>query len=161
MAKEEIKKEIKDGSVPGAVEKMNKEAGYDVPLTYALLNVLKTQELAGSKMPPFESSCDLMAALDAVMRSSGGKLDSKGLAFLLNLAVVYGWHYAKEGESLMRSNKAKDKMLAYIDANERLTVEEKAVRKESIMRGYEAMIKAIQMSTVRQLESKMKMKIEN
>ena len=156
MAKDEIKKENMDGSVPDAVEKMNKQAGYDVPLAYALLNVLKTQELAETKVPPFESSCDLMAALDAVMRSSGGKLDSKGLAFLLNLAVAYGWHYAKEGKSLMRSNKAKDKMLAYIDASEKLTVEEKAVRKESIMRGYEAMIKAIQVSTVRLLDLKMK-----
>lgn len=154
MAKDEIKKENKAAGESDAVEKVNKQAGYDVPTAYALLNVLKTQELAENNMPPFESSCDLMAALDAVMRGSGGKLDSEGLAFLLNLAVAYGWHYAKEGESLMRSNKAKDKILAHVDANEKLTVEEKAVRKESIMRGYEAMIKAIQVITARQLKFK-------
>ena len=78
-----------------ALAKANKEAGYDIPLAFAALNAITIQGQTEETMPLFESQCDLTAAVDVVMRASGGALNNEGMAMLLNLAMAYGWHYAK------------------------------------------------------------------
>ena len=126
---------------------MNKEAGYDVPLAFAALNAITIQGQTEETMPLFESQCDLTAAVDVVMRASGGTLNDGGLALLLNLAVAYGWHYAEEGESLLRSEGVKETILAFVDRNEKMLIAEKVERKRAIGRGYEAMKGAIERAT--------------
>ena len=142
MAKEEMK-EGKAAAMAAALAKANKEAGYDIPLAFAALNAITIQGQTEETMPLFESQCDLTAAVDVVMRASGGTLNDNGLAMLLNLAVAYGWHYAKEGESLLRSEGVKSAILAFVDKNEKTLVDEKVERKKAIGRGYEAMKGAI------------------
>ena len=78
-----------------ALDKANKEAGYDIPLAFAALNAITIQGQTEQRMPLFESRCDLTAAVDVVMRASGSTLTDDGLAMLLNFAVAYGYHYAK------------------------------------------------------------------
>lgn len=132
-----------------ALAKANKEAGYDIPLAFAALNAITIQGQTEETMPLFESQCDLTAAVDVVMRASGGALNDNGLAMLLNLAVAYGWHYAKEGESLLRSEGVKEKILAFVDNNAKILIEEKSERKAAIGRGYEALNGAIERAKAR------------
>lgn len=132
-----------------ALDKANWEAGYDIPLAFAALNAITIQGQTEEKMPLFESQCDLTAAVDVVMRASGGTLNNEGLAMLLNLAVAYGWHYAKEGASLLRNEVVKDKILAFVDKNEKILIAEKGERKKAIGRGYEALKGAIERATSR------------
>lgn len=148
MAKEEFK-EKEAVAMAAALSKANKEAGYDIPLAYAALNAITIQGQTEETMPLFESQCDLTAAVDVVMRASGGALKYEGLAMLLNFAVAYGWHYAKEGASLLRSEVVKDKILAFVDRNEKILIAEKGERKKAIGRGYEALKGAIERATER------------
>lgn len=148
MAKEEMK-EGKAAAMAAALAKANKEAGYDIPLAFAALNAITIQGQTEETMPLFESQCDLTAAVDVVMRASGGALNDEGLAMLLNLAVAYGWHYAKEGESLLRSGGVKEKILAFVDRNEKTLIDERVERKKAIGRGYDALKGAIERATAR------------
>jgi len=156
------KKEMKEGkaaAMAAALAKANKEAGYDIPLAFAALNAITIQGQTEETMPLFESQCDLTAAVDVVMRASGGALNNEGMAMLLNFAMAYGWHYAKEGESLLRSEGVKEKILAFVDKNEKTLVDEKVERKKAIGRGYEAMKGAIDRAASRlRLQREMKVK---
>ncbi|MBO5758425.1 MAG: hypothetical protein J6R31_00075 [Rikenellaceae bacterium] len=150
------KEEMKEGKA-AALAKANKEAGYDIPLAFAALNAITIQGQTEETMPLFESQCDLTAAVDVVMRASGGALNDEGLAMLLNLAVAYGWHYAKEGESLLRSEGVKEKILAFVDKNEKILIAEKGERKKAIGKGYEALKGAIKRAEARlRLQREMK-----
>ena len=148
MAKDE-RNDGKAAAMAASLEKANWEAGYDIPLAFAALNAITIQGQTEETMPLFESQCDLTAAVDVVMRASGGTLNNDGLAMLLNLAVAYGWHYAKEGASLLRSEVVKDKILAFVDKNEKILIAEKGERKKAIGRGYEALKGAIEKATSR------------
>lgn len=142
-------KEGKAAAMAAALAKANKEAGYDIPLAFAALNAITIQGQTEETMPMFESQCDLTAAVNVVMRASGGTLNDEGLAMLLNLAVAYGWHYAKEGESLLRSEGVKETILAFVDKNDKVPIVEKGERKKAIGKGYEAMKGAIERATSR------------
>lgn len=156
MAKDE-KNEGKAAAMNAALWKANKEAGYDIPLAFAALNAITIQGQTEQRIPLFESQCDLTAAVYVVRRASGGTLNDNGLAMLLNFAVAYGWHYAKEGASLLRSEVVKDKILSFVDGNAKLLVEEKVERKKAIKRGYKAMKEAIDKATTRlKLQREMK-----
>ena len=158
MAKEEMK-DGKAAAMAAALAKANKEAGYDIPLAFAALNAITIQGQTEETMPLFESQCDLTAAVDVVMRASGGALNDNGLAMLLNLAVAYGWHYAQEGESLLRSEGVKSAILAFVDKNDKMLIAEKGERKEAIGRGYEALKGAIERASSRlRLQRELKVK---
>lgn len=148
MAKEEMK-EKEAAAMAAALAKANKEAGYDIPLAFAALNAITIQGQTEETMPLFESQCDLTAAVDVVVRASGGTLNDYALTMLLNLAVAYGWHYAEEGESLLRSEGVKAAILAFVDKNEEILIAEKGERKKAIGRGYEALKGAIERATER------------
>ena len=148
MAKDE-KNEGKAAAMAAALEKANREAGYDIPLAFAALNAITIQGQREQQIPLFESQCDLTAAVDVVMRANGGTLNDNGLAMLLNLAVAYGWHYAKEDESLLRSEGVKAAILAFVDKNEKILIAEKGERKKAIGKGYEAMGKALKRAEAR------------
>ena len=91
------------------------------------------------------------------MASFGGSLFP--LAMLLNLAVAYGWHYAKEGESLLRSEGVKGKILSFVDKNEKTLISEKAERKKAIGLGYEALNGAVERASLRlKMQRAMKVK---
>ena len=154
MAKDE-RYENKAAMNTAALAKANKEAGYDIPLAFAALNAITIQGQREQQIPLFENQCDFAAAVDVVIR--GGTLNDDGLAMLLNFAVAYGWHYAKEGESLVRSEAVKEKIMAFVDANEKIPIVEKGQRKEAIGKGYEAMRKALERATSRlRLQREMK-----
>lgn len=148
MAKDK-KNEGKAAAMAAALEKANREAGYDIPLAFAALNAITIQGQREQLIPQFESQCDFGAVIDVVMRANGCTLNEDELVLLLNFAIAYGWHYAKEGASLLRSEAVKEKLLAFVDANEKIPIVEKGQRKEAIGKGYKAMENAIERSTGR------------
>ena len=151
-------KEQKARAVAAAVERANKEAGYDVPLAWAALNaevIDKQKEMA--VMPMFETRVDVTAVTDIAVRANGGRMDENVLSFLMNFAMAYGWHWARQGESLVRSEAIKKELLAFIDGNERMLVEEKVKRKEAIGKGIEAIAGAMERASAR-LKIKVAMK---
>ena len=140
---------VKEAEVKAAIEKANKEAGYDIAMAFAALNAVTIQGQTEEDMPLFLSQCDLTAAVDVMMRGFGGKLGDNWLTGLMNFAVAYGWHYAKTGESLVRSEDVRDKLVAYIDGNEKMLIEEKARRKDAVLKGWKALQEAVKVATER------------
>ena len=147
MAKDEMK--VKEAEVKAAIEKANKEAGYDIAMAFAALNAVTIQGQTEEDMPLFLSQCDLTAAVDVMMRGFGGKLGDNWLTGLMNFAVAYGYHYAKTGESLVRSEDVRDELVAYIDGNEKMLIEEKARRKDAVLKGWKALQEAVKVATER------------
>jgi len=137
------KKDTKSVAMAAALEKANMEAGYDIPLAFAALNAITIQEQTDMRIPIFESQCDLTAMVDVVIRGSGGTLNDNGLAMLLNFAVAYGWHYAKSGESLVRSEAVLDKIMDWVDVSAKIPIAEKPQRKEAICKGFDALGNAV------------------
>ena len=140
---------VKEAEVKAAIEKANKEAGYDIVMAFAALNAVTIQGQTEEDMPLFLSQCDLTAAVDVMMRGFGGKLGDNWLTGLMNFAVAYGWHYAKTGESLVRSEDVRDELVAYIDGNEKMLIEEKARRKDAVLKGWKALQEAVKVATER------------
>lgn len=143
------KKDIKSVAMAAALEKANMEAGYDIPLAFAALNAITIQGQTDMRIPIFESQCDLTAMVDVVIRGSGGTLNDNGLAMLLNFAVAYGWRYAKSGESLVRSEAVRGKIIDWVDVSAKIPIEEKPQRKEAICKGFDALTNAVRRATNR------------
>lgn len=120
-----------------AIEKMKKEAGYDVPLAYAALSVigLNVQKSETMKMP--DTQADLSAMADIVLRYKG-VLDNQTLSYLISLAVAYGWHYAKNGESMLRSANMLRELEKFIDSDSKILVEKKIEHKKGLVLGCKA-----------------------
>ena len=133
-----------------AVEEMNAKAGYDIPVAFATLRteVINEQKKMGD-MPFIESQADITAMIDIIALGHGAVVSPQAVADMCNACVAYGWHYAKCGESMIRSNMVKDEILAFIDGRADMLVEEKATRKEALLRGIGSIVTAIQKATSR------------
>ena len=149
MAKDEIKN--KDVDVKSALEKMNKEAGYDVPLAFAALNAAVINEQTTYDFEMFKGRVDIAAIADMMVRGRGNRIDSDTLAMLMEAAMAYGWHWATENESLVRSEKVKAGIAEFIDAKPELTVTERVERKKGLEMGFAAMKAAVE-----KMEARMK-----
>ena len=147
VAKDELKE--KDAAMRAAVEKANKEAGYDIAMAFAALNAVTIHGQSKEKMPLFASQCDLTAAVDVMMRGFGGNLGDNWLTALLNFAVAYGYYYAETGESLVRSEEVRDSLLSFVDNNPKLLVDERVKRKDAVVRGWDALGKAVEVAEKR------------
>ena len=127
-----------------ALEKANKEAGYDVPLAFAALNAAVVNEQTTYDFGMFAGKADIATIADIMLRGLGGKVDSNTLAMLMETAMAYGWHWATEGESLLRSDKVKAEINDFVDNNPGLTVQEKVDRKKGLELGFAAIKKAVE-----------------
>ena len=65
-----------------ALEKANKEAGYDVPLAFAALNAAVVNEQTTYDFGMFAGKADIATIADIMLRGLGGKVDSNTLAML-------------------------------------------------------------------------------
>lgn len=127
----------KEAATKAAIEKMNKEAGYDVPLAYATLIAIGLNVQKNEKMQIPETQADLSAMADIALRYNGG-LNNQTLSNLISLAVAYGWHYATKGESMLRSNGIRKDLENFIDSDSKLLVERKVERKKALALGCKA-----------------------
>ena len=135
-----------------ALEKANKEAGYDVPLAFVALNAAVVNEQTTYDFGMFAGKADIATIADVMVRGLNGRIDSNTLAMLMETAMAYGWHWATEGESLLRSDKVKAEINEFVDNNPGLTVQEKVDRKKGLEMGFAAIRKAVEKT-----ESRMKL----
>ena len=131
-------------TVEETVEKVNREAGYNVPLAFAALNAAVVNEQTTYDFGMFAGKADIATIADIMLRGLGGKVDSNTLALLMETAMAYGWHWATEGESLLRSDKVKAEINDFVDNNPGLTVQEKVDRKKGLEMGFAAIKKAVE-----------------
>lgn len=126
-----------------ALEKANKEAGYDIPLAFAALNTVIINEQVRCEIPMFERQVDASAVADVVLRANDNKLDVKAIGMLIEFGMVYGWHRALHGESILKSGDVLNQLMEFIDKSDKLTIEEKVQRKKGINLGYIALQNAV------------------
>lgn len=143
MAKDE-KNEGKAAARAAALEKVNKEAGYDVPLAFAALNAAVINEQSTYDFGMFAGKVDIATIADVMVRGLGGRIDSNTLAMLMETAMAYGWHWATEGESMLRSDKVLAEINDFVDNNPKLLVQAKVERKKGLELGFEAIRKAVE-----------------
>ena len=143
MAKDE-KNEGKAAARAAALEKVNKEAGYDVPLAFAALNAAVINEQSTYDFGMFAGKVDIATIADVMVRGLGGRIDSNTLAMLMETAMAYGWHWATEGESILRSDKVLAEINDFVDNNPKLLVQAKVERKKGLELGFEAIRKAVE-----------------
>ena len=127
-----------------ALEKANKEAGYDVPLAFAALNAAVVNEQTTYNFEMFKAKADIAAIADMVVRGRGNRIDSDTLAMLMETAMAYGWRWEMLDESMVRSEKVKAEINDFVDNNPGLTVQEKVDRKKGLEMGFEAIKKAVE-----------------
>lgn len=127
-----------------AVAEMNKKVGFDVPLAYAALNAVVINEQTDmGEIPMFEHRCDIAALVEIIAFGHGGTLTLDAVADVCNACVAYGWHWAREGKSLLRDAAVESEIGDYVDARRDMLVEAKAQRKDALRRGFEAIGKAV------------------
>lgn len=141
------------------VEEINKMAGYNLPLAYAALEAAVVNEEKYMKFSRLKAKVDIAAIADVVVRARGNKVDSDTLATLMNTAVAYGWHWAMENESLLRSTAVLDEICEFVDSTEKLTKAQREERKKAIALGFSALTKATErmlarIKSVRQMQIK-------
>lgn len=131
-----------EAEVKAAVERMNKEAGYDVPSAFATMNAMLIQEVARIGMPEWEKKVDMATAVDVVVRAHGGQMTPDGVWMLLDFAMSYGWMQAQENVSLWKNEAVMNDLLAYISQDQKRTVEQNIARKEGLLHGFKALAEA-------------------
>ena len=155
MAKDE-KNECKAAAMAAALEKANKEAGYDIPLAFAALNAAVVNEQTTYDFGMFAGKADIATIADVMVRGMNGRIDSNTLAMLMETAMAYGWHWATENESLLRSDKLLAEINDFVDNNPKLTVQEKVDRKKGLELGFAAIRKAVEKTEGRMKLRKLK-----
>ena len=88
-----------------ALEKANKEAGYDVPLAFAALNTVIINAQMRMDFPRFERETAAATIADVVVRAYGGKLDVNAIGTIVEAGIAYGWHRAIFGENPFSSGR--------------------------------------------------------
>ena len=144
MAKEEVNATKSPADIQEAIKKVNEAAGYDVPLAFAALNAAVINEQTTFDFGLFAGRADIATMADIVVRGRGNKIDSNTLAMLMETAMAYGWHWATESESMLRSDKVQKEIAEFVDTNQKLTVAEKVERKDGLERGFAAIRKAVE-----------------
>ena len=126
-----------------ALEKANKEAGYDVPLAFAALNTVIINAQMRMDFPRFERETAAATIADVVVRAYGGKLDVNAIGTIVEAGIAYGWHRAMFGENPFSSGRVLDQLIEFINKNEKMTIEEKMTKKEGMNQGYIALQNAV------------------
>lgn len=145
MTEEVNEKQQQQGSadVQDVLERINREAGYDVATAFAALNAAVINEQSTFDFGMFEAKTDVAAVFDIVVKGRGGRLDALTMSMLMDAAVAYGWHWARSGESLLRSDEVRGCLKEFVEGNPGLTIVEKADRKRGLELGFRAIGDAV------------------
>jgi len=115
-----------------AVEAMNKKVGYDVPLCYATLNtIVINEEKDMGEIPLIEKRTAMAVIAEVIANTHGGRLTLDAVADIMQACIAYGWHWAREGESLLRSEYIEARLKEFLKRKvpSVLTVNEYAYRR--------------------------------
>jgi type IV secretory pathway ATPase VirB11/archaellum biosynthesis ATPase len=129
-----------------AVEAMNKKVGYDVPLCYATLNtIVINEETDMGEIPLIEKRTAMAVIAEVIANMHGGRLTLDAVADIMQSAIAYGWHWAREGESMLRSESVRTEIMDYLrDRMPQMPLDEYTRRKEGLERGFEELRKVVE-----------------
>ena len=129
-----------------AVEAMNKKVGYDVPLCYATLNtIVINEETDMGEIPLIEKRTAMAVIAEVIANTHGGRLTLDAVADIMQACIAYGWHWAREGESLLRSESVRTEIMDYLrDRMPQMPLDEYTRRKEGLERGFEELRKVVE-----------------
>jgi len=128
-----------------AVEAMNKKVGYDVPLCYATLNTIVINEETDMNIPLIEKRTAMAVIAEVIVNSHGGRLTLDVVADIMQAAIAYGWHWAIEGRSLLRSESVQTEIMDYLrDRADKMPLTEYTKRKEGLERGFAELAKVVE-----------------
>jgi len=129
-----------------AVEAMNKKVGYDVPLCYATLNtIVINEETDMGEIPLIEKRTAMAVIAEVIANTHGGRLTLDAVADIMQACIAYGWHWAREGESLLRSESVRTEIMDYLrDRMPQMPLGEYTRRKEGLERGFAELRKVVE-----------------
>jgi hypothetical protein len=129
-----------------AVEAMNKKVGYDVPLCYATLNtIVVNEETDMGEIPLIEKRTAMAVIAEVIANTHGGRLTLDAVADIMQACIAYGWHWAREGESMLRSESVRTEIMDYLrDRMPQMPLDEYTRRKEGLERGFEELRKVVE-----------------
>lgn len=129
-----------------AVEEMNARVGYDVPLCFATLNtIVINEETDMGEIPLIEKRTAMAVVCEVIANAHGGVVTLDAVADICQAMVAYGWHWAREGESLLRSESVRKEIMDYLrDRADKMPLTEYTKRKEGLERGFAELAKVVE-----------------
>lgn len=128
------------------VNAANKQAGYDIPLCFATLNtiVINTERKMG-EIPLIEKRTAMAVIAEVIANAHGGVVTLDAVADIMQAAIAYGWHWAREGESMLRSESVRKEIMDYLrDRADKIPLTEYTKRKEGLERGFAELAKVVE-----------------
>ena len=129
-----------------AVEEMNARVGYQVPLCFATLNtiVINTERKMG-EIPLIEKRTAMAVVCEVIANAHGGVVTLDAVADICQACIAYGWHWAREGESMLRSESVRKEIMDYLrDRADKMPLTEYTKRKEGLERGFAELAKVVE-----------------
>lgn len=129
-----------------AVEAMNKKVGYNIPLCFATLNtIVINEEKDMGEIPLIEKQTAMAVIAEVIANTRGGRLTLDAVADIMQACIAYGWHWAREGESLLRSESVQTEIMDYLrDRMPQMPLTEYTKRKEGLERGFAELRKVVE-----------------
>lgn len=128
-----------------AVEEMNARVGYNVPLCFATLNTIVINEEADMDIPLIEKRTVMAVVCEVIANAHGGVVTMDAVADICQAMIAYGWHRAREGESLLRSESVRKEIMDYLrDRADKMPLTKYVERKEGLERGFAELAKVVE-----------------
>ena len=128
-----------------AVEEMNARVGYDVPLCFATLNTIVINEETDMDIPLIEKRTAMAVVCEVIANAHGGVVTLDAVADICQAMIAYGWHWAREGESMLRSESVRKEIMDYLrDRAAKMPLTEYTKRKEGLERGFAELAKVVE-----------------
>ena len=129
-----------------AVEEMNARVGYDVPLCFATLNtIVINEETDMGEIPLIEKRTAMAVVCEVIANAHGGVVTLDAVADICQAMIAYGWHWAREGESMLRSESVRKEIMDYLrDRMTKMPIDEYIRRKEGLERGFAELAKVVE-----------------
>ena len=143
------------------MEEVNARVGYNVPLCFAALKTIVINEETDMGEIPLIEKLTAMAVVCEVMTNvHGGVLTMDAVADIMQAAIAYGWHWAREGESLLRSESVRKEIMDNLrDRTDKIPLTEYTKCKEGLECGFAELAKVVeQVEKGMRLRAQMKQK---
>ena len=128
------------------MEEMNARVGYDVPLCFTTLNtiVINTERKMG-EIPLIEKRTAMAVVCEVIANAHDGVVTLDAVADICQACIAYGWHWAREGESMLRSESVRKEIMDYLrDRADKMPLTEYTKRKEGLERGFAELAKVVE-----------------
>ena len=128
------------------MDEMNARVSYDVPLCFATLNtIVINEETDMGEIPLIEKRTAMAVIAEVIANAHGGVVTLDAVADICQAMIAYGWHWAREGESMLRSESVRKEIMDYLrDRMTKIPIDEYIRRKEGLERGFAELAKVVE-----------------